>query len=263
MFNLSDNNRASWIQKIVFLGVISSLSTANPSVAATANFDSLPTGFAGSSITDNGITFSNLIAGFRLNPPQFIVQSGNQFDSVFSAPNYLTFGDSTVSNGNSGQVPPQPLLGAFGSMMITPEEPAESVSLDVLTTNPSFGPNSGLGLGLSDNSLVLQAFFEGESVSSTSIFLSEFSELNPSGQFLFANLSLSDIIFDELQLFTPIAFADGVIPLGVDNVNITNLNYSVPVAKTVPESQPLTVLGLFLMTSLGYLTKSKKPTTKS
>ncbi|GBF80440.1 hypothetical protein [Aphanothece sacrum] len=260
----------------MLIGVISAISIPTPSLGAVANFDKLNTGFFGSSITNNGITFSNLIAGFRSSPPEFVVKSGNQFNSVFSRPNYLTFGSSIVANGNSSQIPDQPLLGGFGSMTITPEKLATSVSLSVLTTNPNFD------FGSFDDSLVLQAFLKGESVGSTSVPIANFSKLNRSGKYLFSKLSLSNIIFDELQLFTPRAFADGVISLGVDNVNITTLNNKAPRSvqpsqtalnnnvpgsvqplQTVPESQPITLLGLFFSGIVGYLVKRRQTSTES
>ncbi|MEA5533785.1 hypothetical protein [Crocosphaera sp. XPORK-15E] len=262
MFNLSQITSSSLSQKIMILGVISAVSIPTPSLGAVANFDNLDKGFFGRSITDNGITFSNLIAGFRIGQPEFIVKSGNQFNSVFSQPNYLTFGSSTITNGNSNKVSNKPALGNFGSMNITPENLSNSVSLDVLT----IGSNSEFDLGSFNDSLVLEAFLEGDSVGSISVPLSEFSELNPSGQYLFANLSLSNIIFDNLQLYTPVAFADGVISLGVDNVSITPLDNivlsAVQPAATVPESQPITLLGLFLSSMVGYVVKTKQGNTE-
>lgn len=267
MFNLSAIASSSLSQKIMMLGVMSAVNIPTPSLGAVANFDNLNTGFFGSSITNNEITFSNLIAGFRIGQPEFVVKSGNQFNSVFSRPNYLTFGSSTVSNGNSEQIPDQPLLGGFGSMNITPKKLSNSVSLDVLTINPNFGLDSNFDFDLLDDSLVLQAFLQGESVGSISVPLSKFSKLNRSGKYLFSNLSLSNIIFDELQLFTPRAFADGLISLGVDNVKITPLNNNVPSSvqplQTVPESQPITLLGLFFSSIVGYLVKKRQTSTES
>lgn len=254
MFNFPRVTLSNWHRKITMLAAVSSLSIAAPSIAATANFDSLATGSFGTSITDDGITFSNLIAGFRISPPEFIVRSFNPFNSAFSAPNYLTFGDSSLSNGNSGQNSAQSALGAFGSMTITPATVSQSVSLDVITEN------TGAEIGLFNDELVLQAFFQGNVVESVAFPFSNFSELNPSGQYLSSTLSLSGVSFDELQLFTPSSFADGVIPLAVDNVNITTLNsesITIQPSETVPESQPMTLLGLCLTGFLGYLVKKR------
>lgn len=224
---------------LLVVGVISSLGLGNSALAAVANFDSLTPGFAGSSVTENDITFSNLIAGFRLSRPQFLVQSDNQFEPLFSNPNYLTFGIPDVENTP---------IGFFGSMMITPGQVSDSVSLDVLTVNPSFGSRDSV-FPPSNDSLVLEAFFRGKSVATTSVLITDFSEFDPAGRYLSSTLSLSGVRFDDLQLYTPRAFADGVIPLAVDDVTIS----------AVPE--PLTILGT--ATAIAFGTQFKRKLNRS
>ncbi|MDJ0598195.1 MAG: PEP-CTERM sorting domain-containing protein [Crocosphaera sp.] len=237
VFNLSSVNIPlfNYHRNILVLGVISSLGLATPSLAAVANFDSLTPGFSGSTVTDNDITFSSLIAGFRLDRPQFLIQSSNEFEPFFSSPNYLTFGVPNVEES---------LIGSFGSMMITPNEVSDSVSLDVVTLNPSFG-SSGPFLPPSDDSLVLEAFFQGESVATTSVLISDFTQFDPAGRYLSSTLSLSGVTFDELQLFTPKAFADGVIPLAIDDVTIS------------PVPEPITILGTATAIAFGTQFKRK------
>lgn len=232
-------NSVNWYHKIVALGVISSLGFTTPSLAEVANFDTLDSGFAGFSVTENDITFSNLIAGFRFQQPQFLIQSNSQFEPFFSSPNYLTFGVPDVEDF---------IIGSFGSMNITPTKVSKSVSLDVVTINPFFGIGDSL-LPLNDDSLVLEAFFQGESVARTSVLISDFSQFDRAGQYLSSTLSLSGITFDELQLYTPVSFADGVIPLAVDDVTIS----------AVPE--PLTLLGS--ATAIAFGTQFKRKLTQS
>ncbi|MDJ0659316.1 MAG: PEP-CTERM sorting domain-containing protein [Crocosphaera sp.] len=234
VFNLSflKINSVTWHHKIVAFGVISSFGFATPSLAAVANFDNLDSGFAGFSVTDNGVTFSNLIGGNRFEQPQFLVQSNTQFEPFFSIPNYLTFGSPNTENA---------LIGSFGSMMITPSQVSDSVSLDVLTINPNFGSP----FPAPDNSLVLDAFFQGEFVARTSVLISDFDPFDRAGQYLSSTLSLSGVTFDDLQLYTPTSFADGVIPLAVDDVMIS----------AVPE--PLTILGTATAIAFGTQFKRK------
>ncbi len=231
---LNANSLKSY-RNILVLGVISSLGLANPSLAAVANFDSLTPGFSGSSVTENEITFSSLIAGFRLDRPQFLVQSSNQFEPFFSSPNYLTFGSPNTENSP---------IGSFGSMTITPSQVSDSVSLDVLTLNPSFGSDLSPFPPI-DDSLVLEAFFQGETVAITSLLISEFDPFDLSGQYLSTTLSLSGVKFDQLQLYMPRAFADATIPLAIDDVTIS------------PVPEPLTILGTATAIAFGSQFKRK------
>lgn len=258
----------------VALGIISSLSVATPSFglslfAPLANFDTLEPGGFGSSITDGGITFSNLIAGFRATPPEFVVKSSRLFSSVFSPPNYLTFGEPTRLER----------FGDLGSITITPPAAfqGQAVSIDVLA------PNFPMPFDF-DQELVLSAFLEGELVASTSVFLSEFSPLGRFRRVVSTNLSISGVVFHELQLFTPTFAADGTIPLAIDNIRLSPLfvdpfppvpgpppiiltSVDEPItnfepAETVPESQPMTLGGMLGVGLLGYLTKKRHSTTR-
>ncbi|MDJ0844883.1 PEP-CTERM sorting domain-containing protein [Crocosphaera sp.] len=232
-------NPSKFRVSLLLIGVISSLGLGNSALAAVANFDSLTPGFAGSSVTEDDITFSNLIAGRRLETPQFLVQSDNQFEPLFSNPNYLTFGIPDVETTP---------IGFFGSMMITPGQVSHSVSLDVLTLNPSFGSRDSV-FPPSNDSLVLEAFFQGESVARTSVLITDFSDFGRGGRYLSSTLSLSGVRFDDLQLYIPRAFADGVIPLAVDDVTIS----------AVPE--PLTILGT--ATAIAFGTQFKRKLNRS
>lgn len=237
LFNLFSLNIHSinWHRKILALGIISSLGFTTPSLAAVANFDSLTPAFSGLSVTDDGVTFSNLIAGFRFQRPQFLIQSNNQFEPFFSSPNYLTFGIPDVEDS---------IVGSFGSMNIKPTQVSESISLDVVTLNPSLGVG-GPFLPPDKDSLVLEAFFQGEKVGITSVLLSDFDQFNSSDQYLSTTLSLSGVKFDQLQLYTPRAFTDGVIHLAIDDVTIS----------AVPE--PLTILGTATAIAFGTQFKRK------
>ncbi|MDJ0508912.1 MAG: hypothetical protein QNJ64_06630 [Crocosphaera sp.] len=291
------------------LGIIAGLSLSSPAWGLTiapsptvpirfsqsvADFDSLERGFFGPTIIDDGITFSNLIAGFRQTFPEFVVQSSNRFEPVFSAPNYLTFG---LEPNRRGRPPRSAPFGVLGSLTITPEQASQFVTIDVLAPNPD--------LALAENpfffdqELVLSAFLDGELVGSDSVFLSEFETFNRSGRVVSTTLSISDLEFDQLQLFTPSFAADGVISVGIDNITITSISpfppepFPLPITpidppftppillpvpiepvlsasfintietseiaplETVPESQPMTIFGLIGVGLLGYLTKNK------
>ncbi|MGB5770737.1 MAG: hypothetical protein WBM32_12845, partial [Crocosphaera sp.] len=98
------------------------------------------------------------------------------------------------------------------------------------------------------------------------------------------NLSISGVVFHELQLFTPTFAADGTIPLAIDNIRLSPLfvdpfppvpgpppiiltSVDEPItnfepAETVPESQPMTLGGMLGVGLLGYLTKKRHSTTR-
>ena len=201
---------------------------------AIANFDSLSEGTSGLSITDNGIVFSDFIAGFTIAPPELAILSNDQLTSPFSPPNYLS------SQGSISEVDTD--LGAFGSMRISTGNLADSVSLDLFTSD-SFTQY--------DSIIVLDAYLDGTLVGSTSKALSEFT---PTQGVLHQNLSLSGLLFDDLQLYTPDAFADGVVALGIDNVEINN-SAILEDDTTVPE--PLTLLGTATVALFGLFSKQK------
>lgn len=201
------------------LSLASGLNLTSPALGAVATFDELPEGFSGTTITSGGITFSNLIAGFRLSsePPQFVVESTDQLEPLFSAPNYLTT-DPGFTSGSS------PDFGGFGSAQISTGNLVSNASLDIFSSTV---------FDQSDTLIVLEAFLDGNPVASTSTSLSQFTVFGPDNELLSTNLSLSGVDFDTLQLYTPIAFADGVVNIGIDNVVLGE-------ATSVPEpSSPL------------------------
>jgi len=208
------------------------LSLNVPAFGAIANFDSLSEGTSGLSITDNGIVFSDFIAGYTMGPPELAILSNDQLTSPFSPPNYLS------SQGSISEVDTN--LGAFGSMRISTGAQADSVSLDLFTSN-SFAQY--------DSIVVLDAYLDGTLVGSTSKALSEFT---PTQGVLHHNLSLSGLLFDDLQLYTPDAFADGVIALGIDNVEMSVILED---DTTVPE--PVTLLGTATVALFGLFAKQK------
>ncbi len=214
---------------LLVLTAVSTLGLTTPAWGLLATFDDLPEGLSGTSLTDNGITFSDLIAGFRIDPPQFRVASTDQLAPFFSPPNYLT------TEGSLSGISPD--FGAFGSARISTGGLASSVSLDLFSSKAFEQP---------DSRVVLDAYLKGKLVASTSASLSQFTAFGTANELLYKNLSLSGEVFDELQLYTPEAFADGVIYLGVDNVRIDEV-------ATVPE--PLTLLGTGMAVSWGLFFK--------
>lgn len=208
------------------LSLVSGLTLTSPALGAVATFDDLPEGFSGTTITSGGITFSNLIAGFRLSsePPQFVVESTDQLEPLFSAPNYLTT-DPGFTSGSD------PDFGSFGSAQISTDNVVSNASLDIFSSSV---------FDQSDTLIVLEAFLNGNPVASASTSLSEFTVFGPDNELLSTNLSLSGVEFDTLQLYTPIAFADGVVNIGIDNVVLGE-------AASVPEPSStlaLAVLGV-------------------
>lgn len=235
MFSLTADSS----QKVQFLGkstlfaltTVSTLSLMAPAWGALATFDDLPEGLTGTSITDNGITFSDLIAGFRMGPPQFRIASTDALVPFFSPPNYLT--TESLFSGVS------PEFGAFGSARISTGSLASSVSLDLFSSKV---------FEQLDSLIVLDAYQNGELVASTSASFSQFTAFGADNELLYKNLSLSGQVFDELQLYTPEAFADGVVYLGIDNVRIDEV-------ASVPE--PPTLLGTGTAVSMGLFLKRK------
>ncbi len=260
------------------LGAISGIGIASPSFALsifvpTANFDDVRPGAFQTSFSNGGITFSNLIAGRTIEPPSFIVQRGSRLlQPAFSVPNFLTFGVPGTFRG----------LGILGSVNIAPQGNllSQGVSLDVVAPNPLFGskPSDGLFPPIINQELVLEAFLEGKSVQRNSFSLSDFSKLGPRGRFVSGNVSLFDTVFDEVQLYASNFAADGVISLGIDNVRFfppavfdpsplpepillssveSSFTHVFTPSETVPESQPVTLLGLVGFGLVGYLSKKK------
>jgi len=219
--------------KLKLLGLsLGGLLVSSPGMAAIANFDSLSQGTSGSTITDNGIIFSDLVAGFRIDQPEFIVQSAWELPSG----NYLTM-NGAIEGVN-------PVFGAFGSMSISTGSQSSQASLDVFTTESIDQP---------DSEIVLDAYLDGRVVARRSASFSQFDSVDG---ILQRNFSISGVVFDSLFLYTPQAFADGVVYLGVDNVNIdADINRPQPY-NDVPE--PITLLGTTLVGSLLMLSGKRK-----
>ena len=219
------------------IAVVSSVALASPTLAATATFDSLDEGFSGTSITDGGITFSNLDE--RLSPAQgpytFYVEGATteQLGSSFSAPNYLT------TEGYVAGISPDLSFGRFGSARITTGQVEQAASLEVFSL--LFSPSS--------NILTLEALLNGNQVASNSVALADF-EVVGTGPVLHKTLSVSGVAFNELRLVASGPDNDGVAFIGIDNVQV------------VPE--PTSTLGVlaFAALSAGSLLKRKQKSVK-
>ena len=198
----------------------------SPAAAATltANFDSFPEGFSGTTITDGGITFGDL--DVRLPPAQpgsFSIEATTSplFSPFLSPSNYLTtFG---VARG------PAFSFGRFGaaSMTFGPEF-GDSARMDIFSL---FAPSEG-----SQNSLTLQALLDGQIVSSASIdFAAQGSGI------LHQVLFVSGAPFDQLALMASGSQDDASVFAGIDNVTID----------PVPEPGTLLFFGAGLMVLAG------------
>jgi len=171
---------------------------AYPAAAGTlvTNFDSLPEGFAATSIVDGGITFSSLntrLDGSTIG--NFVVEST---DSPFFAPappNYLT----TI-----GYVPgPGYSFGRFGSALLNfGPVAADAVSIDILST------------GIASPNLTLDALLNGVIMGTETIDFGSNSAIEDQ------SLSLSGTTFDQLQLTASGPQDQGVVFIGVSTVTI-------------------------------------------
>ena len=164
-----------------------------------ANFDDLNESSLGSSFSDDGIIFSNLderIPGPSVNT--FTIQATTANLPGFSPPNYLTF-EGFVPGDTSGFG-----FGIFGSADIDFSGIGSFASMSVM----AFGTSSR-------NTVTLEGLMDGSVVASDTI---TFYSTSPDvvGQ----TLSIAGI-FDSMQLVAAGPDNNGVVDMGVDNVDIT------------------------------------------
>jgi hypothetical protein len=197
----------------VLLGVVlASPAAAQPLIAT---FDAFAEGDSFSTLTDGGITFSGLDQ--RLDGGSFIIEAAGGpevalLGSLFSPPNYLTFGGYSPGPGFG--------FGRFGSARVTfGPLPATHASMSV------FG-------GDAPNFLTLVALRSGTQVGSSTIDFSELTE-----PLSVQTLSISNVVFDELRLVASGPAFEGIVTIGLDNVRIT----------PVPELSTLALLGAGLL----------------
>lgn len=166
-------------------------------IPLTATFDSFSEGDSFFSFTDGGITFSNLDE--RLpgpTPGHFSIESttNSLLGPTFSPPNYLTTEGFTPGPGAS--------FGRFGSTLITPNISGTAASLDIF------------GFGGSPNTLTLEALLNGSIVASDSISFGSVHTV------MSWNLTVSNTLFDRLNLVATGPKDDGVVFIGIDNLSI-------------------------------------------
>lgn len=191
----------------------------------TANFDDLTEGTFGTTLTDGGLTFSDLDQNFSgLNPPgTFVIENASGVLSApFTPPNALGFG---------GYVPgPGAAFGRFGSCWIDFNGVGSAASLDLFT----IGPFATLSLEAWNGSTMVA------SVSGT---------FNTTGGVQSLELGLIDVApFDRLEVVSSgpdlsgsgIQGLNGASGLLFDNVTVT----------TIPEPTALLLLPQALVAGL-------------
>jgi hypothetical protein len=182
-----------------------------------ADFDSFPEGHKGYTITDGGITISDLDT-YSLQPSYFYIDevSPNLVPVQFSPPNVLATISYLPGTYTVG-------FGRFGSAKISFDGIATSASIDIFFS----------GQGESPNILTLKAFSNNIEVASDFMTFPFNSLVNQHDR-----LSISDVQFDGLQLVSSGPWQSGASLIIMDNIRIT-----------VPEPATLLLLtlgGLFL-----------------
>ncbi len=186
-----------------------------------ANFDSLPEGFTGSTLTDGGITFSdyNPYLADEVLPLRFYIEAlGQQYDAgpYITRPNYLTALSYVAGPGWS--------FSRFGSANISFETEACQASMLVLYPQ---------GVPVPNNVLELQALLNGEVVASN-VLRFTYPPSRPLGS---SQLTVSAERFDSLRLVASGPDDTGFVVIGIDNVTI------------MPTPEPCTLLLLGLGTA--------------
>ncbi len=153
---------------------------ASTADALTANFDTLPVGSYGSTVSDGGITFSNF-DNFSFLIPTFYIEdeTTSLTGSSFSPSNALSF-----ASGSSA-------YGSFGSMTISFDGTANAASLDIFKTIMS-----------QSRKLTLSAYYQGSLAGSSEVWLTSFdayTKLDGSTGYQYT-LSIDGVQFDELRL---------------------------------------------------------------
>ena len=196
-----------------FIGV--SLCTSANAALLEADFESFAEGHNGTTITENNITLSNLIASddFGGISNLFVVDTISDpiFTPFLSSPNVLGYAGYGPGPGFG--------IGGFGSMDITfGNNKADSASVNIVHGFYS----------TSVNMLSLQAFYDGQLVASDTVdFLT-----NPG---LFANqtLSVSGAVFNSLRLVSSGADFNGMTNLSIDTVAVNVTDVSEPAAASL------------------------------
>jgi hypothetical protein len=176
----------------------------------SAKFDDLSEGGVSpiGTLTTGGITFSCLHFysphGNFMNPVFAVEQvddaTAKAMGSSFSPRCYLTFGGNDPGPGGA--------LGRFGSMRIAAAHLGTSASLDVFTENPS------------ENTLRLEALFDGRVVASDAAAMRAFPEAAPGSVYRRRTFTISGVVFDALRLVASGPKNDGAVFIGVDNVTL-------------------------------------------
>jgi len=209
----------------------------------TATFDTLSEGYTATTLTDGGITFSNLSRDFPPNTPDnpnFTIDAiGNvtSSDSLgsFASRNILSFGGYVPGNGYA--------FDRFGSMTISAGgQKASSASLEVFSDTFS-SPN---------NTLTLEALLNGVVVATDSSLISSFTPITPGGFAEHRTFGFSNIVFDQLLLVSSGPNNNGAVFLGIDNVSLTLTGtaqnkpptITLPTSPTVSDGIPSLITGI-------------------
>jgi len=214
---------------IVFASSLFSSSASAFTITASANFDSLPEGFIGSSITEGGLTFfegiNNPVAGVSI----FAIESATESPKLssaspiganFSPPNFVEvggFSPGPVGSASTG----------FKSTRIKANSVNSFATLDFFAVK-----NADSAV----NTLTLEAFLNGNLVSHDSSLLSDFELVDPREPLLLhRTYRISNFLFDELRLVASGPTNNGIVFGGFDNVAV-GVEDSEPPTKATPES---------------------------
>ncbi|MBK7876501.1 MAG: hypothetical protein IPJ77_12260 [Planctomycetes bacterium] len=165
----------------------------------TARFDTFTEGLLGQTVTDGGVTFSNLDVGFGTAPNDFVCENG--------ATDFAAFAGFTPPNalGFSGWVPgPQSAYTSVVSFELTTGQVEDHVSMDFYVAG-----------GVGTNAIVFEGWMGTTLVGSTSFTL-------PTTIFFQkVSASWSGVAFDRLVVRGNPAVGGGHFYASVDNVVLT------------------------------------------